>query len=463
MRFIASIFILCASVDKATCSSRSPSGGRSVAFDINLERKNRSPQVYKHTADILKIMKASHSEGNVLNFNSYGSKCKLGLSEDDEVFIISCPPKSFRTSDIIQSSPKDDLNGLVKVFTYNGYTPLSPSEVDPIVFGFLHAVAATRRDAVFDYDTWIDYFSQPVITPAPSEVWGVPDRVQTYWNLMDSCMETSLQMMETLGRSSFHSLIGEEECPPKTGGIVEIETGEQVEFVDRSSCSGNGSTAVACRSKDGQYFLKSYSKNWFGEEPLVFSSESVRRATQRYRSCNEKSIISSLSGIGEFIPKMHSIIMSDIGNLSDACKQVSLVLGNAGSLELHPIFSRSRSSMKYAILAQLLRNLSFIHRAGFAHEDLYLNNVIVRDESHVMDTMTLIDYGASIPVSDAQGTPTTFVSPFTQDFLRIAEHLKSIDMNEYREFFLEIDALGITGFLRYEYWIERWNTKSLDI
>jgi len=465
MRFIAPIFILCTSVDKATCSSLSPSDVHSVAFDINLERKNRSPQVYKYTADILKIMNVYHREGNILDFNRYDSKCKLGLSKYDEVFVISCPPKSFRTSDIIQSSPKDDLNGLVKVFTYNGYTPLSPSEVDPIVYGFLHAVAATRRDAVFDYDTWIRYFSRPVITAAPGEVWEVSDRVQRYWDLMNECMEASLNMMERLGRSSFHSQIGEEECPPKTGGIVEIDmgSGERVEFVERSSCSGKGTTAVVCGSIDGQYFLKSYSRNWFGKEPLVFSSESMRRASQRYRSCNEKSILRSLSGIGEFIPKMHPILWSYIGNLSDACKQVSLVLENAGSMDLGPIFHKANPKMKYSILAQILENLSFIHRAGFAHEDLYLNNIIVGDESHVTETMTLIDYGASIPVSYANGNPTTFSSPFTEDLMRLADHLQRIDMTEYREFFLEVDALGITGFLRYEYWIERWNTKSLDL
>jgi hypothetical protein len=92
-------------------------------------------------------------------------------------------------------------------------------------------------------------------------------------------------------------------------------------------------------------------------------------------------------------------------------------------------------SEKFHTLAQLIEMVKFLHALGFAHNVPFMSNVVVRDKYNIPGTMTLIHFGASRPVCDLNGSPTTIGSPVRSDMLLIGQHLRLLDPNEYSEYF----------------------------
>ncbi len=226
-----------------------------LEFDLKREKEKNSPYIYKYTADLLRIMKKYHSEGLVMGFNAYWSRYKLSLNSEGNVEVVYCDPRPFSLSSIIDLAPKDDLANIGEFFTLKGSTRLYRSEVDQKVLGFIEDVERTRRDQVFDYDRWIDHFSQPDVIPFIDPVWPVNEEIRTFCKLRTECIERSFALECSLGAEKFEDECSEEACPRESGTQLFLEDGEQVEFVDRKSCK-SGTTAVACRSRNDRYFLK---------------------------------------------------------------------------------------------------------------------------------------------------------------------------------------------------------------
>ena len=403
--------------------------------DLAKERAKGSPRIYSFLADALEIMRDCHTQGFTLGLKGYSSNVTFGFSAGGRL-VKECGRIHLTGTNIMDVSTKDDLSYLVSVFTKNGYTPLNRKQVDPKVLGFLDAVSGTRRDGLFDYDRWIRFFRHsPVETLPDQTVLPVNERIAEYWNLMETCMATTRDIESRLGGlSQFRAATTGGSCPPD-GATISIDDGSISFQLDVAAKYKHGTTGVACPSKDGAFYLKSYSKNFMDNREL---------------SCNEKSVLEVIQTVGDFIPRFHKLTPGS-ASLSAACQQVSLVVENAGPKDLGSVLHGLPQADKYAVFAKVLGLIRELHDAGFAHNDFYLNNVIIKDENDPIGSMTIIDYGVAKPICDIEGNPLVIGSPFKQDFLTIADRLKGFP--EHSEFYLEMEGLGVSQRPRYEHWI----------
>lgn len=310
------------------------------------------------------------------------------------------------------------------------------------MLAFAEAVSATTRDTAFDYDTWmISFFSQPVVLGNFDVKWKVPHRVKMYWNSFRDCVANLQSLKEKIGEDTFLEESSDTKCPPTSGAIACLESGETVSFVDRSGCNTHGSNGIVCPSIDGRLYLKSFSKKKRYSDNLA---------------CQEGSILEAMS-------ITDPIISNSDGNLADACRGVSVVTESMGSHQLGDLLYRLPHESVYLVLSRFLELIRSLHEEGFAHNDLHLNNIIVKERGDIVGSMKMIDFEAAEPICEIDGTPMTIETPFYDDVMRVAEHLKELDHDFYREYYFEMDALGLKDRPRYEYWIEIFRQKATSL
>ena len=169
-------------------------------------------------------------------------------------------------------------------------------------------------------------------------------------------------------------------------------------------------------------------------------------------ACHEESILGAMRGTDEKIVPSNLPVISNSdgilsdpsdGILSDPCRGVSVVTESMGSHQLGELFYRLPRESVYLVLSRFLELIRSLHQDGFAHNDLHFSNIIVKDGGDIVGSMKMIDFEAVVPICEINGTLMTIETPFYDDVMRVAEHLKELDHDLYGEYYFEIDALGL--------------------